>query len=106
LVRVVLVLLTVVEPTPQLEIILFFLHSLVMAGVEGAVGQWQEVPGDLGAVLEIEEQFLGEAGLLDKEMLVVIAAGVRKVTLVGAVAVLGVQGKLAVMAMLEAVMVE
>jgi hypothetical protein len=60
----------------------------------------------LVAVLVTEERFLGEAELLGKDTPGVTAGAVILVMLAEAEAEQVVQGKLAVMAMLEAVMVE
>jgi len=89
-----------------MAIILFFLPSLATVVEAAAAGLQQGILEDLVAVLEIGQQFLEVRVLLGKAMLVVIAEVVTLVMLEAVVVALGVQGKLAAMAMLGEVMVE
>jgi hypothetical protein len=89
-----------------MAIILFFLPSLAMVVEAAAAGLQQGILEDLVAVLEIGQQFLEARVLLGKDMLVVIAEVVTLVMLVVVGVALGVQDKLAAMAMLGEAMVE
>jgi hypothetical protein len=103
---VVLAFLVAVALVPLMAIILFFLPSLATVVEAAAAGLQQGILGDLVAVLEIGQQFLEVRVLLGKAMLVVIAEVVTLVMLEAVVVALGVQGRLAAMAMLGEVMVE